>query len=698
MQGQRNSSEPFYEIEFDQASNSRNSPMDQQMYWNNPLYNSEENLDLPSSQLSPNGTNNSCRNVASQESVSLRIWDSHELNSSTTPLNEGSHDPLKLVCGQAPSSSIGNRSSGPRIRDTRAQANNTLSFGNENTQRNNNHISNGESFSQFLNFGGAPRNSADNLDNVGMSNQVLQSGLRQELYNPGSLQRQHIPLSTSSSETFENSSRAIDFFSKIGGRGQGVPLDIPCSSHNKRKNIEGILGESSASASASNHNQGISQVDDDLNTRIGTITRVAPSENLHFGHAAGNDESSQRNTRKRITLADPANTHTPIQWSQHNSVTHCNIQPAHLLSSSAVPSSQLPDPTLMGSNVVPNRQCAARTIPMLSPDLFPFPHIGTSTTEAGSSSGSPAFAVDGESVELNTVSDASNMSDQVFVPPQNTRNSGWVQSSWGLENRSTILSGNAVPAPQLGTDIRVRQSQGANWVSQQHRRRLSEALRRSFVPSGSEHRSRFMSLPLRYAHSSTSQEVGRHQSGAVSHGHPYMRPPNILPRQNNGASGIPLSMWTLAAAREGRSRFSEIHNVFDLIRRRDGMLLPDSAIFEQSVLAGGGNFQDRYRDMRLDVDNMSYEELLALGERIGSVNTGLSEEKILNSLQQRTYVSITSEPSDEVEPCCICREEYAEGDELGRLDCGHNFHTACIKQWLRIKNLCPICKTTALSE
>ncbi|RWW13373.1 hypothetical protein GW17_00022915 [Ensete ventricosum] len=127
------------------------------------------------------------------------------------------------------------------------------------------------------------------------------------------------------------------------------------------------------------------------------------------------------------------------------------------------------------------------------------------------------------------------------------------------------------------------------------------------------------------------------------------------------------------------------------------MLGQDVLLFEQSVFAGGANFHDRFRDMRLDVDNMSYEELLALGERIGNVNTGLSEEKILNCLRQRKYVSNASEPSEEAEPCCICREEYIEGEELGRLDCGHDFHTACIKQWLVIKNVCPICKTTALS-
>ncbi|KAG6474109.1 hypothetical protein ZIOFF_068033 [Zingiber officinale] len=109
----------------------------------------------------------------------------------------------------------------------------------------------------------------------------------------------------------------------------------------------------------------------------------------------------------------------------------------------------------------------------------------------------------------------------------------------------------------------------------------------------------------------------------------------ILPhlrRHNSGALGIALSARTLAAAREGRNRMSG--------------------------------------------------ELIALGERIGSVNTGLSEEKILECLQQHKYVPVASEPTGEVEPCCICREEYIDGDELGQLDCGHDFHSLCIKKWL----------------
>ncbi|PHU04686.1 E3 ubiquitin-protein ligase MBR1 [Capsicum chinense] len=114
------------------------------------------------------------------------------------------------------------------------------------------------------------------------------------------------------------------------------------------------------------------------------------------------------------------------------------------------------------------------------------------------------------------------------------------------------------------------------------------------------------------------------------------------------------------------------------------------------LINGVAEFHDRHRGMRLDVDNMSYEELLALEERIGNVNTGLSEETILVNLKQRKHGSVRGRSSSNLEPCCICQEEYAAGDIMGMLDCGHEFHTNCIKQWLVLKNTCPICKMTAL--
>ncbi|TYH44841.1 hypothetical protein ES332_D11G222900v1 [Gossypium tomentosum] len=57
-------------------------------------------------------------------------------------------------------------------------------------------------------------------------------------------------------------------------------------------------------------------------------------------------------------------------------------------------------------------------------------------------------------------------------------------------------------------------------------------------------------------------------------------------------------------------------------------------------------------------------------------------------LRRRQYQSLTMRPPAETEPCCICQEGFANGDD---------FHFNSIKQRLVQKNSCPICKKTALA-
>ncbi|WRX10408.1 zinc finger protein [Theobroma cacao] len=151
-------------------------------------------------------------------------------------------------------------------------------------------------------------------------------------------------------------------------------------------------------------------------------------------------------------------------------------------------------------------------------------------------------------------------------------------------------------------------------------------------------------------------------------------------------------------AAQRRSRLvSEVRNALGLVRRAGGLRLEDVMVIDRSVLYGVPGAPDVHDAMRLDVDNMSYEELLELEEQMGSVCTGLSDEAIMANLRRRKYLSITTGPTVEAEPCCICQEDYVNGEELGKLDCGHDFHFNCIKQWLVQKNSCPICKKTALA-
>ncbi|KAJ9555988.1 hypothetical protein OSB04_010602 [Centaurea solstitialis] len=123
---------------------------------------------------------------------------------------------------------------------------------------------------------------------------------------------------------------------------------------------------------------------------------------------------------------------------------------------------------------------------------------------------------------------------------------------------------------------------------------------------------------------------------------------------------------------------------------------------EANSLLRDFSFYDQHRDMRLDIDNMSYEELLELEDKMGIVSTALSENELSECLKISVY-----EPCRMKEwrrkgswcldntKCSICQEEFIAGDEVGRLGCSHGYHAVCINQWLQLKNWCPVCKASA---
>ncbi|KAI9089134.1 hypothetical protein K1719_029413 [Acacia pycnantha] len=76
---------------------------------------------------------------------------------------------------------------------------------------------------------------------------------------------------------------------------------------------------------------------------------------------------------------------------------------------------------------------------------------------------------------------------------------------------------------------------------------------------------------------------------------------------------------------------------------------------------------------------------------------GLSEEGIMARLRLEEFQSPPGVTPENVDCCCICQENYADGEDIGVLDCGHKFHSDCVKKWLRTKNTCPICVRTGLA-
>ncbi|KAG7605779.1 putative transcription factor C2H2 family [Arabidopsis thaliana] len=128
----------------------------------------------------------------------------------------------------------------------------------------------------------------------------------------------------------------------------------------------------------------------------------------------------------------------------------------------------------------------------------------------------------------------------------------------------------------------------------------------------------------------------------------------------------------------------------------------------------GENFSGRYThthspssishnptdDENNDPENMTYEELTELGDSVGDVGKGLSQERI-SRLRTHKYGTKTKSwyclhmkkkfVADDSQ-CSICLMEYAKGDKITTLPCKHIYHKDCISQWLKQNKVCCICK------
>jgi hypothetical protein len=90
----------------------------------------------------------------------------------------------------------------------------------------------------------------------------------------------------------------------------------------------------------------------------------------------------------------------------------------------------------------------------------------------------------------------------------------------------------------------------------------------------------------------------------------------------------------------------------------------------------------------------SYEDFLALTERLGSAKVGLDEDQ-LQVLPSFPYKQSTKQNEDR---CTICIEDFVEGEQVACVPCFHLFHKDCIEKWLKMKNECPICKGAVVNR
>ncbi|XP_043708820.1 probable E3 ubiquitin-protein ligase RHG1A isoform X2 [Telopea speciosissima] len=734
MQGQRSTVDSLPEtFEFEHGSNASNTGVNQQLFWNNMLNPVESRL--PEYILSPGETSIMGGNAVNHDSRSLSGWSLGEPSSSGNARSQMC-DETKTEHGW-PSSLSAPAGVGPRIEERQYEPSNILSLENVNVNLNRNQAVNGPFFLHNSSTDEIVQNINLNAGYVGSSSngdQAMEADVSPHTFKSGGSDTEQLPSGSGSSDPLGTAVASSGYILEETDGRPGCSLDgrrLSC----KRKALEGASGQSSlgggpswfqrAESSAWHavpaHNNGASSSSvptpenspsinptEQLNPRFGVGMRVTPE-----GHpvlsVAGSGESSQRNFRVRVNRAQPQDSVPPNPSSTGSAIRRSHVWSSHQ-ASRVLPFNQSsesrPSSSAQTNANALQSQSHAMHIPGVARNVHPFPWNGSSNSRVGSSSSSAVSAGERSAAlreEANTRSMTRTISEHpMFVQTTEVRTLAQDPTNWTLPSGNISILGHAPSTSRIGSSSGVHPSPAPAWIPHHnlpslYPQRLSDFARRSLFPSvGSESGAQTSTFPpLRSGPSGSSQEMVL-PSGVSHQGHhqPHSRSAFWAERQGDGVPGVPFSLRTLAAAGEGRSRL--IRNVLDLMRRGESLRFEDVLILDQSVFYGVADLQDRHRDMRLDVDNMSYEELLALEERIGNVSTGLNEETILKCLKQRKYFSITIGAPVEVEPCCICQEEYVDGEDMGTLDCGHDFHSRCIKQWLKHKNLCPICKTTAL--
>ena len=94
------------------------------------------------------------------------------------------------------------------------------------------------------------------------------------------------------------------------------------------------------------------------------------------------------------------------------------------------------------------------------------------------------------------------------------------------------------------------------------------------------------------------------------------------------------------------------------------------------------------RQRLLNDDDMTYEQLLQLGERIGPAVPRGTPAAIVSGFPSHRY----NKRRTNTEPCSICQDEYSANEKILTLPCSHEFHSRCIRKWLEDNNTCPVCR------
>ena len=133
-----------------------------------------------------------------------------------------------------------------------------------------------------------------------------------------------------------------------------------------------------------------------------------------------------------------------------------------------------------------------------------------------------------------------------------------------------------------------------------------------------------------------------------------------------------------------KERIGETRNKNKQIREMIQVRMNSEAEYISNMLISM-RFQAEY-DHDIDPDEMTYEQLLELEEKIGIVCKGLRPEHI----EKLDYKELEDDLEDQ---CSVCFCGMEKGEVIIILPCDHTFHKGCLSEWLSKEKVCPLCKS-----
>ena len=120
-------------------------------------------------------------------------------------------------------------------------------------------------------------------------------------------------------------------------------------------------------------------------------------------------------------------------------------------------------------------------------------------------------------------------------------------------------------------------------------------------------------------------------------------------------------------------------NFIPSLNRRHNNNLNNAFIDYESSRRHGDNILNRFHSM--------FEEMINNGHH----HQRPTDKQLFNEFPE-TKIDDINKLDPEKRNCVICLEDFKSGEKATLLPCVHLFHKNCIKNWLKSKNSCPICK------